>query len=118
MTSMEKFHHLLSLAWLPGYIALFAFIVWFNVCAVQRRTRNLSVSKAIMYVCRRGALTGDIDPSERAVLRIHIALDGTMLSDDDLDLFIRYCNRANLQQVGLLAFYLPAVFFLMHLTGG
>jgi hypothetical protein len=63
-------------------------------------------------------LAGDIDPSERAVLRMQIGLDGTMVSDDDLDLFIHYRNRANLQLVGLLAFYLPAVFFLMHLVDG
>src|SRR5262245_13699334 len=101
--SMEVLRQFLSLAWIPGYVTLFALIVWLNVRAVQRRALNLSVSKAVMFVGRKGGLTGDIDPSERALVRMQIGLDGTMVSDHDLDLFMHYRNRTTVQALLLLA---------------
>ena len=75
-----------------GSISIYAFVMWLYIRKLKMRVKNWSSNKGVLFIVgigRNKTLFPSLNASERSVLKGRIAAPGEIVSDEDLDLFLR-----------------------------
>jgi hypothetical protein len=74
-----------------GSISMYAFVMWIHVRKLKKRVKNWSSNKGAHFVLGIGRDQPffPLSPARRAELKVRLAAPGEIVSDEDLDLFLR-----------------------------
>jgi hypothetical protein len=84
-------------AFFVGSISIYALVMWIHIRELKAGVKNWSPNKGLTFILGIGRdklFFPSLNPQERTELKARLAAPGEIVSDEDVDLFLRLCGRS------------------------